>query len=82
MLLVIYSGPLRGVRAAVADLATSNAVDISYVHRVLQASHTFSALSMREQMTLAQAELASRLMRDAMLDSVAALQAQSGPPSA
>ncbi len=74
MLLVVYSGPLRDIREAVADLATSNAIFIAYVHRVLQASHTFTALYLRERVTLDEAEHAGRLMQEAMRDSVAALR--------
>ncbi len=74
MLLVVYSGPLRDIRDAVRDLGSSNAVFIAYVHRVLQASHTFSALYLREKMTLDDAERTARLMQDAMQASIAALQ--------
>ncbi len=42
MFLVIYSGPLKDIRQSIIDLGTANAAFIGYVHRVLEASHTFS----------------------------------------
>jgi hypothetical protein len=80
MLLVVYSGPLRDIREAVRDLGSSNAIFIAYVHRVLQASHTFSALYLREKMTLDDAERTAGLMQDAMHASIEALKVDPKTP--
>jgi len=74
MLLVIYSGPLRDIRKAVEDLAASNAIFIAYIHRVLQVSHTFTALYMRERVSFDEADRAAHLMQTAMKESIDALK--------
>jgi hypothetical protein len=73
MLLVVYSGPLRDIRQSVRDLGASNAIFIAYVHRVLQASHVFTALYLRERMTFEEASSAAALIKQAMQESIDAL---------
>lgn len=73
MLLIIYTGPLREIRDAVDDLGTGSAAFIGYIHRVLQISHTFSFLYLKQQVDFDQMTKSSVLIRDAMSETVAHL---------
>ncbi len=68
MLLIIYTGPLREIRQAVEDLGTASAAFIAYVHRVLQVSHTFSSLYLKQDMSFEEMKKSSDLIQNAMKD--------------
>jgi HEAT repeat protein len=70
MLLIIYTGPLREIRQAVEDLGTASAAFIAYVHRVLQVSHTFSFLYLKQAMSFEEMKKSSDLIQGAMKDTV------------
>ena len=74
MLLVIYTGPLKDIRQAVSDLGASSAAFIAYVHRILQISHTFSAKYLRQEITYEDTEKSSKLLGEAMNDTIMKLQ--------
>jgi hypothetical protein len=73
MLLVVYTGPLKQIRQSVSDLGSASAAFIAYVHQVLEISHTFTSLYMRERMTFEEMEKSSRLIGEAMQATVACL---------
>jgi hypothetical protein len=80
MLLVVYTGPLKEIRRSVSDLGSASAAFIAYVHQILEISHTFTSLYMRERMTFEEMEKSSRLIGDAMQATVACLT-RDEPPS-
>jgi hypothetical protein len=73
MLLMIYVGPLKDIRQSVSDLATANAAFMAYVHRILETSHTFSYLYMKEKISFEETQKASVIIKEAMDNTVQAL---------
>lgn len=73
MLAVTYSGPLKDIRDSVRDLGSATAAFIGFVHQVLQISHTFSSLYLRDQITFDDTAKASDLLRKATAAAVASL---------
>jgi hypothetical protein len=73
MLLMIYVGPLKDIRQSVSDLATANAAFMAYVHRILETSHTFSYLYMKEKISLEETQKASAIIKEAMDSTVQVL---------
>jgi HEAT repeat protein len=68
MLAVVYSGPLREIRQSVADLGASSAAFIGFIHRILQASHTFSYYYLKSTITFLEAGESSDLISKALTD--------------
>lgn len=73
MLAVTYSGPLKDIRDSVRDLGSATAAFIGFVHQVLQISHTFSSLYLRDRITLEDTAKASDLLQKATAGAVASL---------
>jgi hypothetical protein len=73
MLLVTYSGPLKDIRQSMSDLGSATVAFIGYVHQVLQISHTFTALYLRDRITFDDLDKSSKLLRDATRDTIDAL---------
>ena len=73
MLAVTYTGPLKDIRTSVSDLGAASAAFIGYIHQVLQISHTFTALYMRDRITFAEMETSNRLIDEARAATVASL---------
>ena len=87
MLAITYTGPLKDIRQSINDLGSATVAFIGYVHQVLQISHTFTALYLREQISFDDVEKASTLLRAATQDAVASLTgtpvvAPAEPPAA
>jgi HEAT repeat protein len=73
MLAVTYSGPLKDIRDSVRDLGSATAAFIGFVHQVLQISHTFSSLYLRDRITFDDTAKASDLLQKATAAAVASL---------
>jgi HEAT repeat protein len=73
MLAVTYSGPLKDIRDSVRDLGSATAAFIGFVHQVLQISHTFSSLYLRDRITFDDAAKASELLQKATAAAVVSL---------
>jgi len=70
MLAVTYTGPLKDIRQSINDLGVATVSFIGYVHQVLQISHTFTALYLRDRITFGDLEKSSALLRAATDDAV------------
>lgn len=70
MLLVVYTGPLKDIKASATDLGSANAAFIAYVHRVSEISHTFSAKYLREEVSYEDLEKSCKLLRQAAADAI------------
>jgi HEAT repeat protein len=76
-LLVIYTGPLKDIRSAVSDMGASNAAFIAYIHRILQISHTFSALYLNQAIDFKITRQSCDLINQAMTSTVSKLEFKS-----
>lgn len=76
MLLVVYTGPLKDIKASVSDLGAANAAFIAYVHRVSEISHTFSARYMAHDLSYEDLKTSSALLAEASKDAIAELGRQ------
>lgn len=81
MLAVTYSGPLKDVRDSVRDLGSATAAFIGFVHQVLQISHTFSSLYLRDRITFEDTAKASDLLQKATAAAVASLAPTQSTPT-
>lgn len=66
MIAVIYSGPLKEIRASVDDLGVASAAFIAYVHRILEISHTFTYYYLRNQISFEEVVKSNNLIDEAM----------------
>jgi hypothetical protein len=77
MLLIVYSGPLKEIRKSVSDLGIANAAFIAYVHRILEISHTFTFLYLKEQVSYDEMTKSSELIGLSMKETIESLQTPS-----
>ncbi len=78
MFSMVFTGPLKEIRKAVNDVGRSSAIFISYIHRILQVSHTFSFFYLKEEIDFDKLKEASDLMEDTMRDAIEALKNPDG----
>lgn len=70
MFAVIYTGPLKEIRKSVNDLGSANMAFISYIHRVLEISNSFSYLYLKQKIDFDEMEKSSVLLEQAMRDTI------------
>lgn len=76
----IYSGPLRHVRQALAEIGVANTVYAAYVQRSLEISNSFARNYVQGKLDADDIAHSNKLISDAMNDTVKALR-NSGPAS-
>jgi hypothetical protein len=79
MLAVTYTGPLKDIRQSMSDLGSATVAFIGYVHQVLEISHTFTALYLRDRISFDELAKSSALLRAATRDAIGSLN---GVPAA
>lgn len=71
MFAVVYTGPLKEIRKSINDLSSANMSFISYIHRILQISNSYSFLYLKQKIDFDQMGKSSDLLESAMRDTIA-----------
>lgn len=66
--------PLKEIKRAVSDVGLANVAFISYVHRVLQVSHTFSYHYLNDDISFSQLKKAGEIIEDTSSETILILE--------